>query len=299
MQTTLRALLLFLLLSTHALASAPVSADNSVMTMRIDGEIAIDAAGKVIDYRITTPIEGELKPLLDKSVRRWTFHPVLVDSKPVQARSSMRITLAAQAVQTGYRVIVDNVTFGADLDSAARAEPRPGGDSSGRGEAPILVVANRPMPAYPRSLAKAGVEGAVLVGLKLTSDGNIENMIAVQSTLFNVRGRDAILAKARELFEDATLRAIKHWKFSVPDNKETPTASELSGVIRVVFKMPKTVASDAPGQWQVELRSEKRIAPWLRDTPAQSIGVSDLGDGEMQPVASAFRAPEGVIGRAL
>ena len=290
MQIRLRALLLVLLLSTHAaLAGESVKVDTSVMTMRIDGE-------KVLDYRITTPVEGDLKPLLDKSVRKWTFHPVLVDRTPVPARTNMRITLAAQAAEGGYRVVVDNVTFGVALDEAER---RLDGGSAGEDEAFIRVQSNRPMPAYPGNLARAGVEGAVLVGVKVTADGKAEEAIALQSTLFNVRGRDRTLDEARKLFEDATVNAIRRWTFEVTARKAKPTASDLSGVIRVVFRMPTAVASDAPGQWQVELRSEKRIAPWLVDTAAQSIGVSDLGDGEMQPVASAFRAPEGVIGKAL
>lgn len=300
------ALLLALLALPQAVsAGETVKIDNSVLTMRIDGEIAIDPAGKVLDYRINTPMKGDLQQLLDQSVRRWTFHPVLVGDKPVAAKTRMRITLAAQAAGSGYSVLVDNVIFSARLDASERAAGDKSADDgpravrSGDDAVSIAIRSVRPMPAYPKGLMRAGVEGAVLLSLKLAADGHVEEAIAVQSSLFNVRGRADVLDKARKLLEDGTVAAAKRWTFVVTATKPKPTASDLTAVIPVVYRMPKAVASDAPGQWQVELRSEKRIAPWLLDTPAQNIGVSDLDKGEMLPVASAFRAPDGVVGKAL
>jgi hypothetical protein len=305
MHKEFRALALCLLLLPQVVLSGEsVKIDNSVLTMRIDCEIAIDPAGKVLDYRINTPMKAEVQQLLDKSVRKWTFHPVLVDNKPVAAKTRMRITLAAQAAGSGYRVLVDNVIFSERLDASERDKHKSADDGrrrvkSGDDDVFIAIRAIRPMPAYPRGLMQAGVEGAVLLSLKLAPDGHVEEAVAVQSSLFNVRGRAETLDKARTLLEDSTVRAAKRWTFEVTARKPNPTASDLTAVIPVFYRMSKAVASDAPGQWQVELRSEKRIAPWLLDAPAQNIGVSDLGDGEMLPVASAFRTPEGVLGKAL
>jgi len=280
-------------------AKQPVEIDNNVLTMRVDGEIAIDPAGKLLDYRITTPIKPEMQKLLDASVRKWTFHPVVIDGQPVAAKSKMRITLAAREAGSGYSVSVDNVTFrdyAEKKDESANDERR-----MAKKAEHVAIVAKALRPGgYPNGLMRAGVEGAVLLYLKLSLDGNVENIIAVQSSLYDVRGRPELLDQARKLFEDAAIAAAKRWKFEVSSTKATPTADDLTVTIPVAYVMPKRQASDAPGQWRTELRSEKRIAPWLLDTPAvQNIGISDLDNGDMLPIASAFRAPDGVIGKAL
>lgn len=277
-------------------AKQPVEIDNSVLTMRIDGEIAIDPTGKVLDYRITTPIKPEMQQILDASVRKWTFHPILLEGKPVAAKSKMRITLAAREAGTGYSVSVDNVTFRGDSeqeDKSASQETKAGGQVA------IAPKVMRP-GGYPTGLMRSGVEGAVLLYLKLSLDGSVEDVLAVQSSLYDVRGRPQVLDQARKLFEDAAIAAAKRWKFEIKSSKAAPTADDLTVTVPVAYVMDKRQASDAPGQWRAELRSEKRIVPWLLDAPAaQDIGISDLDSGDMLPIASAFRAPDGVVGKTL
>lgn len=165
----------------------------------------------------------------------------------------------------------------------------------------VAIAAKVMQPGgYPQGLMRAGVEGAVLLYLKLTLGGDVEDVIAVQSSLYNVRGRPQVLDQARKRFEDAAIAAAKRWKFKVDSTKPSPTADDLTVTVPVVYSMSKRQAGDAPGQWRAELRSERAIVPWLLDAPAaQSVGISDLDGDEVLPVASAFKVGNGVIGNAL
>ena len=286
-------LLCLLLAPLSALAGKEIKVDNSVMTMRIDGEIAIDTAGKVLDYKITTPSTPEMQQILDKSVRRWTFQPVVLEGKPVAAKSRMRITLAAREARNGYAVSVDNVTFRGD----------PGGEAapSATEGVPVSIATGvmRP-PLYPKNLARGGVEAAVLLYLKLSLDGSVEQAIAVQSSLFDVRGSANIVAQARKQFEDSALSAARRWKFAVTARSTTPTASDLTVSVPVQYTMVNHANRDETGSWRVELRSEKNIVPWLVDaTDAQDIGISDVDTNDVLSIASAFKLNTDVVGKAL
>jgi len=293
-------LVAFMLVAMAVHAGKPQLVDTNVLTMRVDGDLAIDETGHVLDYKVVTPVKSELQNLLESSVRKWTFRPVMADGKPVRAKTGMRITLAAKPAGNGYKVSIDNVIFG------ATSEGRPEHDEeharqivrSSDGK-PAIVAKRMTGISYPSGLMRAGVEGAVLLSLKLDTSGNVEDAMAIQSSLYDVRGRPDVLDQARELFERSALVPARRWKFEVTPGKGTPGVDDLTVVIPVVFIMPGKGAPNVAGEWRVELRSQKRIAPWLVGMPTQDIGISDLDTNDIARVASNFRVPEGVIGQSL
>ena len=82
-----------------------------MMTMRVDGDITIDSQGRVTKYKVTTPVTPTIEKALDKAVHGWRFHPVKVDGQPANARSNMRVTLAAREASNGYAISVDNIIY--------------------------------------------------------------------------------------------------------------------------------------------------------------------------------------------
>lgn len=279
------------------MAREKLAISNSVMTMRVDGEITVGQGGGVLDYKITTPIKPELQQLLDKAVRKWTFHPVIVDGKPVVAKNNMRITLAAREAGRGYAVSVDNVTFRGMSSESPAGQDQP---STEQAESVVITAKSMKPGGYPSGLMRAGVEGAVLLYVRVSPQGSVDDVIAVQSSLYNVRGRRDVLDKARRLLEDAAIAAAKRWKFDVTVIKPEPTAADLTVSVPYWYVMSDNARGENPGQWRVELRSEKAVAPWLVEaSSAQDIGVSDLDSDDVVPLASTLRAPDGVIGKAL
>lgn len=298
-------LLACLLLASHPAAAgeqAPPdgAAAESVMTMRVDGDLVVGTEGRVVDYEITTELPDELRGILDKAVRGWTFQPMTVAGQPVQARNRMRVTLAAREVGAGYALSVDNVTFQpATKPGVARANAA--GPVADDTRDVIISASHMEPPRYPRGLMRARVEGAVLVYLRVAPDGSVQDAVVVQSSLLNVRGYPKVLEQARKQFENSALAAARRWRFDVdvrPGASVTPAA--LTVTVPVWYAMRDSDAHEASGKWRVEVRGARHQVPWLAGArDAQRIGISDVGPGDLLALDATLRPPEGVIGRAL
>lgn len=272
-------------------ADADAAQSESLLTMRVDGEIAIDASGKPIDYRIASELQPELRQLIAKAVPAWSFWPVLIDGKAVAARTKMRITLAAQPAANGYSVRIDNVTF-RDESAAAQKSPLPGGDVE------IAAKSLRP-PSYPVGLQRYGAEGMVMLHLKLTPQGKVEQAFAVQSSLFNIRGKPDLMDKARALLEKNSIAAARRWSFSVDTKGIAVTAEDLTVAVPVSYVLNRS-DREKTAQWRHEVRGPMQGTPWLNATRmAQRIGSSDVDAGEVLDITSPLRLRHGVIGKAL
>ena len=193
---------------TPAIAATPVVGE-SVLTMRVDGELTIGTEGQVLSYKIRSKLAPTLQAMLDKSIPRWQLTPVRQGGKPVNAKTPMRITLAATQIPQGYEVRIDNVVFTPiskedyEAKIAAARAIREGGEAITVGDAPpsqpVVFDSKRMLspPRYPVGLMRAGVSGAVLLHLRLNPDGTVADVVASQSSLFDIKGASGILDKAR------------------------------------------------------------------------------------------------------
>lgn len=287
--------------SVPATASEPSLGPDRLMTMRVDGDITIDSQGHVTQYKITTPVTPTIEKALDAAVHGWRFHAVQVDGQPANARSIMRVTLAAREASNGYAISVDNVTF-RDVPKDEGLKPgevREEAKASAARTVQIRPKSIHPVK-YPRTAQRAGIAGSVLVYVNVGEDGSASDVVAVQSTLYDIRANAGALHELRKSLEDSAVYAIKQWRFDVRLNGAAPTPANLSRTMRVDYVAGNSSEVGSPGQWRIESRSAWKQAPWLVDQrTAQKIKVSDLDAGEVMQVASAFQPPEGVIGKAL
>ena len=262
----------------------------SVMTMRVDGEIAIDAQGKVLDYRIDTKLEPAVRAQLDKAIPKWSFFPVKIEGKPTAVKSRMRVTMLAREVAAGYAVSVDNVLF--HDDRATTAPPSADGATA---LASSISSKSRVPPGYPKELMRSGVEGAVLVYILVTPEGKVGDVVAAQSSLFNVRGRTRTLDEALRLLESNTIAAVKKWRFNVPTGHNVSDPNYMTVAVPVNYVMAGNTR-DAPGEWRIEIRSEHKSASWLPSSMlTQEVGISDLGSGEVMPLVSRMRLRDNTL----
>lgn len=280
--------------TVSAAAAETPSTTESVMTMRVDGEIAIDPQGKVLDYRIDTKLEPAVRAQLDKAIPKWNFMPVSIHGKPSAVKSKMRITMAAQEVKSGYAVSVDNVVFSDDrVPTSTMLTMSPGAEPV----ADISAKSMRP-PGYPTGLMRVGIAGVVLLYVRITPEGKVGEVAAVQSALFNVKGRDGTMAEALNLLEKNTITAAKKWTFNVPARRASADPAMMTVAIPVNYVMDKK-SNDTPGQWRVEVRGSRQSAPWLAGSMlTQQVGVSDLASGEIMPLGSRMQL-RGDTGKAL
>lgn len=284
-----------LLFSAFCSAKEPELPAGSIMTMRIDGELTIDTSGKVMAYDIATPLEPAVKQAVDRAVSAWRFSPVMLDGSAVRARTGMRVTLAARAVDAGYAISVDNVTFrdppGATATKAAAAAMP---------EKVRISKSSMTPPKYPIGVHRAGITGQVLLYLHLSMDGKPEDVVAYQSTLFNARGSDKAMQIAREQFEKEAVRAARGWRFKVDTaaSAEQLDPSDLTVTVPILYRF--AADPEAAGAWRIELRGERATVPWLlAEKDVRYAGVSDVDGDDVLPLSDAFEFIGDPVGKAL
>lgn len=257
----------------------PAAQGESVITMRLDGELSVDAGGAVHDYTIRTEVTPGVQQFLDRVIPRWKFEPVLMDGKPVIARSPMRIVLAAEPADGNYTIRLDNVLFIPNSAEEHETDKKLRDARDGYG---VESMRMRP-PRYPPELLYAGVGGIVLLNVRVAPDGRVEEAFAVQSSLLDVKGRAWHLEPARVLLERNAVAAARQWRFRI----DAPDPQALTPAQRTV-RVPVEYAIDRPGNreltgsWRHEYRGPNITAPWLQDAQdGMVVGVSDLASGEM------------------
>lgn len=272
--------------TTWAGTPLPGSEGEDVLTLRVDGQLSIDPEGRVKDYRISTQLDPQVERLVSRAVATWRFKPILVDGKPAIAHSPMRITLAAVEMDQGYQVSVDNVVFRPNTreeHEAAKASMAAHRDITVAGEPPeprvwISSKSLRP-PEYPAGMMKSGVEGIVLLNLRLNPDGSVADVFAAQSSLLNVRGTQNILDRGRALLERSAMMSAKRWTFVVDaENVASLKPSDLTVRVPVEYRLGPPQGSLA-GKWRHEFRGPQLTPPWLAEAEA-TIGVSDMEGGD-------------------
>ena len=291
-------LLVFALASMPALAGKPAVAVavsdplTAVKTLQVEGWVVIDTQGRVEDYRLKSKINEPLRSTVDKAVRAWSFHPVLVDGQVRRAEALMRVTLAATQVGEGYEVRVDNVIF-----PNPELEP-----SSKQSKQEPKVVRGRRLkpPSYPPGLAMANVSGVVLLAIRVGEDGRVADVAPVQTMLLDIRGQQKTLQLAAGMFEAASLDAARRWTFWVPADFSQWPADKRIVTVPVEYQMTGSPTFERTGVWRTVVRTPKRRFDWMPLRPgSQSVGVADVGRGEFVPVASALSLKSDVVGAAL
>ena len=78
--------------------SALAQTTAPVLDLEAEGEVQIAPDGKVSDYRLTSSLTPAVATVVDRSVRSWSFEPIVVDGKPVVAKTAMHLALKAEPV---------------------------------------------------------------------------------------------------------------------------------------------------------------------------------------------------------
>jgi len=280
-------------------APAEQGSGESVLTMRVDGELTIGTQGEVEAYALRTELTPDLQKMLDKAIPKWAFVPIEQDGKPVRAKTPMRITLVAREIgEQKYEVKIDNVIFSPltkkDREAAERA--------AGKAVVRLNSLQSHLYPKYPYELFASGVEGSVLLRLRVNPDGSVADVFAEQSSLYNVKGNPRALDKARALLEKNATEAARKWTYSV-ENASTEQTQDIDVKVTVKYSLkgPDEIERDGVGVWRYEYRGPRLDPPWQKaDDMEQVVGVSDLNNGEMVSGNTPFRLRDrSVLNQAL
>lgn len=215
-------------------------------SMLVQGTIDIDVQGQVVDYRLeqAESLPPTLLGFVDRRIRAWRFEPTLVDGKPVLARSPMQLRLVTKKDGQNYLLRIAGANFGT-LDA--------------EDEVPGIKDKLAP-PRYPEIAARSGVGGTVYLVLRVGRDGSVAEAIAEQVNLRSV-GTEREMKMFRRMLADASIEAVRRWKFTFPTRGEDADAPFVSVRVPVDFITPN-LPEAKPGLWQAYVPGPRQEIPW-------------------------------------
>lgn len=216
--------------------------------MLVTGNIQVDTRGKVTGYTLDhkDKLPSGVVRLLDQAVPNWTFEPVLMNGKAVNASTDMSIRVVAKKdSEETYSIGIRGASFG---DNSARPEEQPQAESL----AP---------PDYPENAVRAGVTGTVYLLVRVERDGRVGDVIAEQTNL-GVVADEKSMAGWRRRLEDVSIRQSRKWKFVPP--LEGKTAGEAFWVVRVpvVYSLDGPPKEPLYGVWEGYIPGPRHSSPW-------------------------------------
>jgi hypothetical protein len=259
--------------------SASAAEKNAVYEMDAVGEVQIATDGSVSDYRLKSTMTPLIAGLVDRGVRAWHFEPVLLDGKPVVAKTAMRIHLRCIPVDAdNYKIEVNNVIFG-EPQKQAHVQP----------------------PRYPDTAIRSHVGAKVLLYVKLDDQGNVVAAEPYQTNL-DVRTRSDFEAQGfRKLFEEASVRAARNWHYDITETINGKKMGTIA-MVPLVFSLHEmgTRRPSTDGQWKGYVPGPIHDSELGREAKVgDGSQFATLGDGEAQPLNSRFRLRDDVIGKPL
>ena len=267
------------LLALGAVSTAWAGKPAEILEMSADGEIQIAADGRVNDYRLKSQLAPSVAGLVDRSVRGWRFEPVLVDGKPVVAKTTMHLALNAEPVAgTGdYRLRIASIRFG-ELRHSGRFTP----------------------PKYPGEAVRSHVGGKVIIAIRVDETGNVIDAQPYQTSL-DVETRSETEAEHfRQVLEKASLSAARDWHYDVTDilNGKPVGRQALVPVSYSLCDMPCTNRSD-DGRWRALAPGPVHVVPWMHQSLAANEDPGKLRDDESMLLDSPFRLKDDPVGKLL
>jgi hypothetical protein len=250
-------------------------------SMLIKGTITIDTKGKVrgFEFGEQDKLPAKVVELLRNNVAQWKFEPVVIDGKPVAAKTDMNVRVIAKQLP-------DN-----------RLQIRIGGATFGEG-APTANEIVRPRkklspPEYPGMAAGANAGGSVYLMLKIGRTGKVEDAVVEQVNL-GVVGTEKEIAWLRDAFTKSALRQARRWSFIPPTAGPDAGAEFWLMRVPVVYSM---IGTKRPGygEWEAYLPGPRHPIPWEMKGEGLAFSPDALPEGSVHMAGSGLKlltAPE-------
>lgn len=257
-----RILVCMLLLAWTGVALATPSSVRKLIeaSMLVDGEIEVDAQGRVARYELE---RRELLPegvqrFLDGSIPGWRFEPAVFEGRQVATRNRMGVLLVAKPLEDGnYQIELRSTSFrplrqeGYEVESVHMAPPR-----------------------YPVNAAKAGVGGTVYLVLRIGADGKVADVAAEQVNL-RAYSSQAIMRHWRGVLADNAIDKAREWSFRPPQHGEL--ADDGSWSVRVPVAYSLGTPGVKYGHWLAYIPGPRQRAPWAADDDGAPDALADGG----------------------
>jgi len=256
---------------------AQAAGPAAVLEMSADGEVQIAPDGHVSDYRLTSTLAPAVVALVDRHVRDWRFEPVLVDGKPVVAKTRMTLRLRAEPNGEGaeqFRVRVVDASFG---------DPR--------------HVGKMAIPRYPEEAVRRHLGAKVVLTLRLDETGKVADVLPYQTSLNMRASSEQEAEQYRRQFERSSIAAARSWRFDLTEfvNGKSMGATVMLPVVYNVMNL-----GERPKEgWQAYVPGPVHVAPWAGEHVADTRDVAALPPYEAAALDSRVHLKEPVAGKLL
>jgi hypothetical protein len=275
MRSMLTALFILLALIGSTATAKPLPA-NLDARMFVNGTVTVSEAGRVLDHRIDTEVDAQIRELIDGAVSRWLFEPIEVDGEIVQFTSDVRITLHGLTTGSEGELIVrvEDVVFTGTRRNGINALEH---DTS-------ISYRKIIRPAYPGNMGLRGVQGETAVALRIGRDGKVIDKAILYTDLVGTSNSESELASARKAFEKSALRVVGHWTFNVRPDAFKPGEDDTTVLVPLAYSMRGSERRWlTPGHWNIITRGQRQRAEWL-DKDELAAQFSEDGSGTSWPV---------------
>lgn len=266
------------LVDTAAAQTAREVRRQAEASMTLSGVIDIGREGQVEGFQLDhrEKVDAGVAGFVDKAVQGWRFEPVLVDGKPVLARTTVRLRLIAGNMEAdSMQVRVADARFGKLSDSR-----QPSTDD--------VTGAKMRAPAYPPQAASIRGQGTVLLLVRVGRDGKVADVIAEQTNL-TVVGPERTMNQLRDVLAKASVRNARDWTFNPPTTGEDKDRDFWTVRVPVNYFFDKQ--SERYGRWAAYIPGPRQQAPWKTGEDALVAGTDLLPEGGVYMVGRAQEGP--------
>lgn len=231
--------------------------------MVVTGWIEISPDGSVHGYALDH--QDKLPPpvvnVARDTIATWKFRPVLVDGKPVLAKTKMNLRVVGSPLGNGlYKVRVHGETFGDGKSSE------------------WVSYRERKPPGYPVAALKLSVEATVYLALEVGRDGHVQQAIAQQVNLRDI-GTERDMKILRKIFAAVCVETARKWTFEPPTTGPDANGDHWTVRVPVNFTINGIGSGRGYGEWDAYVPGPITPVPWEQDRIVEGANTDALPDG--------------------
>lgn len=188
--------------------SSPALADTQKLKTvvgKIYGDITISEVGMVSAVTFNNIKDAKIAALLESQVKKWEFHPMLVNGRPqlAEAGFSMDIFITQDLVTNKTtEIVLDDVTV---MPTVLELSAQEKSDTS-----------KRFYPQYPSNAYSMNLGARLNVAVEINADGSVERAAVKEFAYLNFGKGSAskVPAYVQKEFSERSINAAKKWRIS-------------------------------------------------------------------------------------
>lgn len=220
-------------------------------SMLLTGTVEVAKDGSLRRFELDHPdqIDAAVRDFVERNIKSWSF---AVDSLPADVPANATIVNSMSILVVAKPIEGDTFSLRLAASYFSAKDPEP--------DSEVRYAKMRP-PEYPFSAVRAGVSGKVFLLVKIDRKGKVEEAIAEQVNLRAVANSEKEMERWRNVLAQASLEAVKRWKFAVPTRGEHALHASFLARVPIEFTFDRT-KEPKYAQWTPYIPGPRHPNPW-------------------------------------